>query len=144
LSAGVGYFQWTLRNEHETELQAEAAAADAYVHRPSTKQESSRTLMVRPPKPMTAQDGNNGPRAFKRLNLAMTSNGSSVQHTFIRKAPDHQKQAVAKTTPFSMLNEQRMRTMTPNAATPTNASTTYFEKGFKTFKDFKEIHKKLN
>ncbi len=39
-----------------------------------------------------------------------------------------------------------MRTMTPNATTPISAqnSTTYFEKGFKTFKDFKEIHKKLN
>jgi hypothetical protein len=37
LTAGFGYFQWTLRNEHETELEAEAHAADAFVNRPSTK-----------------------------------------------------------------------------------------------------------
>jgi len=43
-----------LRNEHATELQAEADAADALVHRPTTKQEQSKTITIRPPKPMTA------------------------------------------------------------------------------------------
>lgn len=77
----------------------------------------------------------------------MTSVGSSVNHTFIKKVPDHQKEAVAKAKPFTMLNEERIRTMTPNSGpTPIapSANSSYFEKGFKTFKDFKEIHKKLN
>ena len=70
----------------------------------------------------------------------MTSNGSNVNHTYIRKAPDHQRVAVAKIKPFSMLTDERVRTMTPNATTPSsvvNNNTAYFEKGFKTFKDFK-------
>jgi hypothetical protein len=46
-----------------------------------------------------------------------------------------------------MLNDERMRTMTPNVGrTPiaASANSSYFEKGFKTFKDFKEINKKIN
>ena len=59
----------------------------------------------KPPKPFTASPGVTG---GKRINLEMNSVGSHTIAHFVKKVPDHQKEAVAKIEPFNILNAERV------------------------------------
>ena len=96
------------------------------------------SLAAKPPKPSTAAPG-----TFKRLNMAMTTVGSSTHAHFIKKVPDHQKEAVAKINPFNILHNERVDQLSKTTSTLNGFNSAYYDKGFKTFKDFKEISKKL-
>lgn len=102
--------------------------------------QNSQTLnaAAKPPKPNTAAPG-----AFKRLNLAMSAVGSQTTAHFLKKVPDHQKEAVAKIQPFNILNPGRVDSLGKTTSTLNGFNSAYYDKGFKTFKDFKEISKKL-
>lgn len=64
---------------------------------------------TKPPRPIPSTAAL-GSRPFKRLNLAITSIGSNISHTYIKKVPDHQVEAVAKIRPFSLLHKERFAT----------------------------------
>jgi len=40
--------------------------------------------------------------------MAMTAVGSSTNAHFLKKVPDHQKEAVAKINPFNILHKERV------------------------------------
>ena len=73
----------------------------------------------------------------------MSAVGSNTTAHFMKKMPDHQKEAVAKISPFNILNKERLEQMAKTATTLNGFNSAYYDKGFKTFKDFKEINKKI-
>lgn len=73
----------------------------------------------------------------------MSAVGSSTTAHFMKKVPDHQKVAVAKINPFNILHKERIDQLAKTTSTLNGFNSAYYDKGFKTFKDFKEISKKL-
>ena len=73
----------------------------------------------------------------------MNAVGSNTTALFMKKMPDHQREAVAKISPYNILNKERLEQMAKTATTMNGFNSAYYDKGFKTFKDFKEISKKL-
>ena len=142
LTAGNSYFMWSLRNNHETELLAHGHAIGAYENNKSSLEKytltNSASHASKPPKPNTAAVG-----VYKRLNLAMNTTGSQTTAHHIKKVPDHQKEAVAKINPFNILHKERQEQLAKTTSSVNGFNSAYYDKGFKTFKDFKEISKKL-
>jgi hypothetical protein len=62
----------------------------------------------------------------------MTSNGSSTHATYVKKMPDHQREAVAKILPYSLVHKERF-----------SAPTRTIPNGFKTFADFNLVAERL-
>jgi len=73
----------------------------------------------------------------------MSAVGSHTTAHHVKKVPDHQKEAVAKINPFNILHKERVEQLAKTTSTLNGFNSAYYDKGFKTFKDFKEINKKL-
>jgi hypothetical protein len=71
----------------------------------------------------------------------MSTVDSQTTAHHIKKLPDNQKKAVAKINPFKILHKERVENLAKITSTLNGFNSAYYDKGFKTFKHFKEINK---